>query len=294
MTETEEIKRCIAGQLPLKWQKIVTGIDFEGLEEIRLRCAQPAMAYYSERRGELLCSGERCVAGRCDMENILAAICKNSVYTYSGDIARGFVTMRGGHRAGISGRGVVSRGEISSLTQISGINIRVARQKKGCADRLIHSVADDGGVKNTLIISPPQCGKTTILRELARLLSEKYKVTIVDERSELAAMTDGCPGFDVGRQTDVLDSVPKSAGIFMALRSLSPEIILTDEIDVGGDIAAIHSILGAGAKIITSVHSVDARSFGRLNREFMSLFEAVIVLSRRRGAGTVEEIINAE
>lgn len=289
MTEIPAIKQSILSQLPQKWQKKLEKADFCGLEEIRFRVFLPTMLYYSDGRRKILENSENLTTYE-DLELILAAVCNNSVYAHSADIANGFVTLSGGHRAGLSGRGVKNGNTHCGLTQISGINIRISKQIKACADGVFPFIRTKSGVKNTVIISPPAAGKTTMLREIARKLSHNFKVCVIDERSEIAAISTNGRGYDLGPQTDVLDAVPKNLGITMALRTLSPEIIITDEIDTESDLLAIKNIIGAGAKVITSAHSDDFNSFKNKNGDFLKLFDTLIVLSRKNGAGTVEEV----
>lgn len=287
MTEIESIKRCILSQMPLKWQNILKKYSFSGLEEIRFRLFSPVMLYYSDKREVLKDFTEP-----KDTETLLLCACKNSLYSYSESIKKGFVTLSGGHRMGISGRGVVTGGEISGISRIFGINIRIAKEIKNCSNSVFGKIYESGRVKNTLILSPPSAGKTTLLRDITRKLSENFKVCVIDERSEIAALTFDEKGFDIGIQTDVYDMVPKTKGIFMALRSLSPEVIVTDEVDTEADLFAVKSIIGAGAKIITSAHCEDFSKFKEKRKDFLSLFDVCIILSRRCGAGTVEEVFS--
>ena len=229
-------------------------------------------------------------------------ICDNSVYAMEYDISQGFITLQGGHRAGICGSAVVKNGEVTYIKDISAINIRFARQAKGAAEKVIGSLIVDGEVKNTLIVSPPGCGKTTLLRDIARLLGNGFigfagvKVGILDERGELAAVYRGVPQNDVGIRTVVLDSCPKASGMTMLLRSMGLNVVITDEIGTPHDAEAIETLLCAGVRVIASAHGYSERDITN-NPNISRLlgksgFERIIILSRRLGAGTVEEIIN--
>lgn len=286
MSDTKEIKQCVLCQLPRKWQSILQNESFKDLEEIRFRLFLPVMLYYGREKKAL----SYAVPSAIDMADLLNAICKNSVYAYRENISQGFVTLSGGHRAGLCGSGVIKGGDVSGFSRISGINIRLARDICGCSKEIQSVILGKNGVKNALIISPPQAGKTTMLRDLARAASLNHKVCVIDERSEIAALSADFRGFDLGMQTDVYDGIPKKAGITMALRALSPEVIITDEIDTEADMKAVKSILGAGVKIIASVHSEDFCEFEKKQKDFLKLFDVIIVLSRRNGAGTIEEV----
>ena len=286
MDSAKEIKRCVLSQLPGKWQKNLENVDFWGLEEIRFRAKTNVMLYYSDKKRIQL----KNICSFSDLGELLTVICKNSVYSYRENIAQGFVTLAGGHRAGICGRGVIKDGRVQGLSVLSGINIRIARNIQNAADCVMEHILKNKRVQNTIIISPPSAGKTTMLRSIAINLSEHFKISVIDERSEIGAMTADGYGFYLGSQTDVLDGIPKSEGILMALRSLSPEVIITDEIDTENDISAVKNIMGAGAKIITSAHSESFYDFKEKNKEILKYFDVVLVLSRKKGAGSLEEV----
>lgn len=286
MDSSKDIKRCVLSQLPGKWQKNLENVDFSYLEEIRFRAQRNVMLYYNGKKAVSL---EK-TCDFADLEEILAVICKNSVYAYRENIAQGFVTLSGGHRAGICGKCAVNDGAVRGISLVSGINIRIARHIKDAANSVMQHILKDGKVLNTIIISPPSAGKTTMLRSIALKLSENFKVSVIDERSEIGAMSVEGVGFDLGKQTDILDSVPKNAGILMALRALSPEVIITDEIDTEKDIDAVKSIIGAGAKIITSAHSESFLEFKNKNADIFKYFDVVLALSRKNGVGNLEGV----
>ena len=175
----------------------------------------------------------------------------------------GFFTIQGGHRIGVAGRTVCEQGKILSFRNISCINIRVARQKKGCATKLLPWLTDGDNIYNTLLLSPPGLGKTTMLRDCIRLLSEGNsilpgkKVGVVDERSELAASYFGVPQNDLGNRTDVLDNCPKAEGMRLLLRSMSPQILAVDELGSKEDYLAVEEALHCGCRIIGTMHARD-------------------------------------
>ena len=216
---------------------------------------------------------------------------RRSIYAAQNELRHGFLTLEGGHRVGVCGKTLVENGKITSLSDISSLNLRIAREVRGCAEGIIDAVA----MKNTLIISPPACGKTTFLRDIARLLSERMvKVGIVDERGEIASCYKGRPQLDIGANTDVFTNCPKSDGIMMLLRSMSPDVIITDEIGTQEDEETLFATLNAGVKIVCSAHGYDRDDLRRrgLLKSLMerNVFETVVVLSRRNGPGTVERV----
>lgn len=239
------------------------------------------------------------------MARLFDIICKNSSYAFADEIRNSFISLHGGHRAGITGKAVIEEGRLRHIKEISGINIRFAGQVIGCAHEIIEYIVKNGNIKNTLIVSPPMCGKTTIIRDLARILGSGLhkelkrpaKVFIIDERAEIAASYRGIPQNDIGIMTDVITSCPKSTAILNGLRSMSPEVVITDELGDEGDYNAVSALLNAGVKIIATAHGYNISSL-QSRKEVINLlsnnvFERYIVLSNVNGPGTIEEIIEA-
>ena len=230
------------------------------------------------------------------LNKIVEAMCRGSLYAMQTSLVKGYITLGGGHRVGVCGKTVTEDGKITHLTDISAICIRISREIKGAADEIMEYLCYNGKLYNTLIISPPGCGKTTVLRDIARQLGNSYKVCIADERSEIAATRNGISGHDVGKYTAVMDAVPKGEGIMMLLRSMSPEIIITDETGREDEERAISELVNCGAKIITTAHGYSERDVSR--RKYLGkmieegIFERIIVLSGRRGPATLEKIIS--
>lgn len=283
----QTITNEILDRLPTALRSHLDGEELSNLCEIRFRANCPIMLYY----GNTFKVCGTYIVKTYDINAITTAFCDSSVYAHIGEIKHGFITLSGGHRVGISGECIMTGGEITNIGSISGINIRIAREFKNCARELVKYIKKGGILKNTLIIAPPACGKTTMLRDISRSLSRQFKVTVIDERSEIAAVRRGIPQFDVGMQTDVLDRCPKDRGMMMALRSLSPDVIITDEIGARNDFDAICGVINAGCKIITSVHGYDVASVKAAKSELLSLFDMAIVLDRKNG---VPRIVSAE
>ncbi len=298
---TEKISLGVLKAVAAKYGKVE---DVE-LNEIRLRAGKPLSVtihgreFFVGQAGFVLKPKEAYLPAAEEITDIFARICRNSPYAFSEDIKNGFVTLEGGHRVGIAGK-VLQNG---SIRDISALNIRVSEEIKGCARKVIsHVIRDKSDIFNTLIISPPGAGKTTLIRDMARMLSDGnpsgdfcgVNIGIIDERSEIAACSGGIPMHDVGIRTDVYDGCGKQQGIFMMLRSMAPKIIVTDEIGGEGDFAAIEAAMNSGVRIIATAHGCSVedikakRSVAHMIRE--GFFEKYIVLSSVNGPGTVEEM----
>ena len=260
------------------------------MQEIRIVADKNAATVKS---GVLLDTG---VKISCEMlRKIVDSMCRGSLYAMQQYLSQGFLTLPGGHRVGVCGRCVTENGQITHMTDISAICLRISRAVPGAADGIMEYLEYRGRLYNALIISPPGCGKTTILRDASRQLGNRYKVCIADERSEIAACRNGVPCHDVGRFTCVIDSVPKAQGIMMLLRTMAPEVIVTDETGSFEEEEAIHRLINCGVKIITTAHGYSEKDisgrtcFGSLIEK--GIFERIIVLSNRLGIATVEKII---
>lgn len=273
------------------------------LEEIRLRLGKPLCLHLMKSETFITGSGrltrqaeEGYLVQADDITRTLAAISGNSIYALDEELRRGFITIKGGHRVGLAGKTIVENGQIRSMKDFSSLNIRIAREIPGCGGKLVGQILDDYGLPyNTLIISPPKCGKTTILRDIARQLSRELNVVIIDERSEIAGCFQGEPQLDVGPRADVLEGCPKALGMVMAIRALSPQVIVTDEIGRYEDTEAIEECLNAGVRIIATAHASSLEDLKRrpvIQEIFkQQSFQIVVILSRRRGPGTMERIV---
>lgn len=244
----------------------------ESLEEIRIREGRPLEInangehfFVTRQSKPSKIQGEAYHPSREDAHRFLDLISNHSLYTMEEELRKGFITVPGGHRIGLAGRTVLKNGRVEHLRDISGFNVRIAREVKGAADQLIPYLTDHRTlrIQHTLIVSPPQQGKTTLLRDLARQISQgsekrkSFKVGIVDERSEIAGSYKGVPTFDVGPRTDVMDACPKAEGMMMLIRSMSPEVLIVDEIGREEDAEAVKEALNAGISVIASAHGRD-------------------------------------
>lgn len=270
------------------------GSIIECFEEIRLKTFEDTVVI-SEGREISLHDGKLVTPDLID--ETLNRLLNYSYYAYEEELSKGYITIEGGHRVGLCGTVTMKDGKVHLIKDVSSLNIRRSRQIIGVSGKIISSVCDEKRrlIRNTLIISPPKCGKTTILRDLARNLSDRgYRVGICDERSEIAGCYNGKSSFDLGSRTDILDGCPKSEGILMLIRSMSPDVIITDEIGRKEDVGAIDSALCAGVKTITTIHGssyedVENSAVGELIKRHV--FETLIFLSAEPSMGTVKRIM---
>lgn len=285
------------------------------IEEIRLRTNKPLIInagakdyFYNDSLSKLdLNIKNSYIVSKEDIEETFQIICKYSIHSFIDDIKKGFITLRGGHRIGIVGKVILEDGQVKNIKHISSLNIRISKEIKGCADKVLDQIIKNRNeIYNTIIISPPQCGKTTLLRDIVRNLSngnKKFgfdgaKVALIDERNEIGGCYLGVNQLDVGIRTDILETCPKDLGIIMVLRSMSPDIIVTDEIGSENEIKALYTALNGGVSLITTVHGDSVEDI-RNRRELKNLldrdlFRKAIILSSKKGPGTVEKIYDLQ
>ena len=281
----------------------------EYLQEIRLRINGPLLVVYRGEEYFLGAKGGLCkdpgqafrVCRRC-LQETLEYLSGYSLYAYEEEVRQGYLTLQGGHRVGLAGKTILDGEKITSIRFISFINIRFSHQVKGCASVILPYIAQGSTVLHTLLISPPRCGQTTILRDLIRQISDGdekrpgHCVGVVDERSEIGGCHQGVPKNDVGIRTDVLDGCPKAEGMMMLIRSMSPEVIAVDEIGSYEDIHAIESGIHCGCRLLATVHGSSIDDIKRkplLNRLVKEkIFERYILLEGRPRAGTVRQIFD--
>lgn len=312
-----EISGEVINSLSINLREMIKSIsrDNINIEEIRLRLLKPLIVnsnnkdyFYNTRLNKLdLNMDNPYIVSKDDIEQTFQIMCKYSIHSFIDDIKKGFITLRGGHRVGIVGKTIIEDGQVKNIKHISSLNIRISREVLGCSDKVLkHIIKGKDKINNTLIISPPQCGKTTLIRDIVRNISngnEEFlfsgmKVALIDERNEISGSYLGVPQMDVGIRTDIIETCPKDIGIMMLLRSMSPNVIVTDEIGNMDEIKALYTALNGGVSLITTVHGDsidDIRNRKELSNLLDSeLFKKVIILSSKKGPGTIEKIYDLE
>jgi stage III sporulation protein AA len=265
-------------------------------KELRLRAGRDARVVLIGRaewtRGPSVTPG--------DLRDCLEHLTQHSLYAWEDEIGQGFLTIPGGHRVGVAGRWAAASGGRLAVRDISGLNYRIARSVEGAARAILPWLREGEELLPTLLVGSPGSGKTTLLRDLARAASDglyglrAHQVAVIDERSEIAACRAGLPGRDVGQRTDVLDGCPKILGLRMALRSLGPEVLVTDELGGEDDALAALDAARSGVRVLATAHAADLGevrrrpSMHRLIEE--RVFRRLILLSPGARPGVVLRI----
>jgi len=270
---------------------------YSDLQEIRIKVNKPLIVQIG--KDEYV---SRYKATEDDMKKILNKMSGYSIYAVEEELRQGYVTIKGGHRIGICGECVTEGLRVKTIKNISSINIRVCKEIIGCSNKLMKNIVFKDRVLNTIIISPPKCGKTTILRDITRNLSSGMKeiglagkkISVIDERSEIGASANGVPQMDIGIRTDIMDNCPKSIGIMMAIRSMAPEVIVCDEIGTYEDMKSVLAAINCGVNIITTIHGFGIEDL--YNRDVFkditqnNVFEKAIILDGTKTAGSIKYI----
>ncbi|MDK2820094.1 MAG: stage sporulation protein [Clostridia bacterium] len=308
----DQILKVLPPDIANSLKKLPIGIQ-ANIEEIRLRRGRPLQIRWATGEGWVKIDGSLAISPNSaymvtenDLNLTIQALTRSSLYALEDELRSGYITICGGHRVGLVGEVITFHGEIHTLKNFSGLNLRLARSVYDCAKSLMPYLLKRGWPLHTLILSPPRCGKTTLLRDIIRQLSSGVpelgftgvNVGVVDERSEIAGCWLGMPQLDVGPRTDVLDRCPKASGMIMLLRSMGPEVIATDEIGRLEELDALQDVLNAGVTILTSAH---AASLDELKKRpgwetllKQGLWQRIIILGRSLGPGTIEALLNGQ
>lgn len=292
----QEIARILSRDIRKTLER--QNLQYNKVQEIRLRIGKPLMMLYADQEWIF-----EDIVRREAFQEMLEYVSNYSLYAYENELKQGFITIEGGHRVGMAGQVVVENGKVKNLKQISSMNIRVAHEVLNCADIVFPYITEERRMCHTLIISPPRCGKTTLLRDLIRQVSDGNKwikgctVGVVDERSEIGGCYLGVPQNQVGIRTDILDCCPKAEGMLMLIRAMSPDVIAVDEIGSPEDVHALEYAMHCGCKMVATVHG---RSMDEIRKKplFEDLvkahrFERYIVLGNRHHIGEIEGIYNS-
>lgn len=298
MRKDTNILRCEAAAaiLPVRLRKLVLALpdaQKAAVEEFRLRAGRPFTVLLPE--GEVALDPK---VESAELETLCDLATEFSRYAAAETLKEGFLAVRGGFRVGLCGTAVMKEGSNSNLKYFSGAAVRVAREMRGIGDALAPKLFEMGRFCSTLIVSPPGGGKTTLLRDLIRRLSDGVpgigpsRVALVDERGEVAVMYRGEPQMDVGAHTDVLDACPKALGIPMLLRAMNPQIIAVDEITQEKDLRAMSMAVGCGVGLLATVHGTDLTDLERkpLYRSLLrqKTFDKVIFIRYTAGERSYE------
>lgn len=286
--------------LPQELVNLIVKHNTDKIEEIRVRCGRQVILNMGAIEVVL-----KYVVNRNEIIKILQNMCNNSIYAYQNQIVNGFITLPGGYRVGIAGNVVCNDNKVSNISHIYSLNIRIAHEIDGSSNEVIGYILDtkNNTIFNTLIVSPPGCGKTTIIRDIAKKISNGIPeinfrgidVCIIDERNEIAALNKGIAYNDIGIRTDVIDNIPKSLGIRMAVRSMAPKVIISDEIGNLEDAEIVNYAVCSGVKCLFTAHGSsmdDLMKNKELNRLVnMKLFNKIIFLDEIHRS-KVKQIIN--
>ena len=286
-----EAYRQAAQVLPRRLRQEALGLpqeEQEQAEELRLRVGWPMTAVLPE--------GERPVGGPPvepeELEQLVEIASRASVHAVLEQIRRGYLTVAGGHRIGLCGTAVMEGGGIHALRSLSSANLRIARQVPGAARPVLGALCPGGRLESTLILAPPGQGKTTLLRDIIRQVSEgegclPLRVAVADERGEVAALYSGRPQLDVGRRTDVAEGCPKAQGLMLLLRAMNPQVLAVDEITAPEDAAALRTAAGCGVTLLATAHGAGREDLTRrpLYRGLLEegMFRRLVEITRREG-----------
>lgn len=289
----EKIKKVLGSTINSILQE--NQIPFSKLQEVRLRIGKPLIIVSDNVEFVL-----HKIIEKEELMEILEYVSNYSLHAFENELKQGFITIEGGHRVGVTGQVLIENGEVKNIKHISSMNIRISHEILNCANVILPYITRNKQICNTLIISPPRCGKTTLLRDLVRQISDGSRwvkactVGVVDERSELGGCYLGVPQNQLGIRTDVLDNCPKSKGMLMLIRSMSPQVIAVDELGSLEDIHALEYAMHCGCRMVATVHAASMEElrakplFEQMVKE--RRFERYVVLGNQHRIGEINGI----
>lgn len=240
----------------------------EEIQEIRLRINEPIMLMsktggyfinkHSKREENI---SQAYIINKLEIEEIFKIMCEYSIHSYEPEILQGYITIQGGHRVGFCGTAVKNESsKLINIKNISSINIRIAREKRGIGQEVVETIlAERTKIEGILIIGPPSSGKTTLLRDITRIISEgingvRQSISVIDERGEIAAVSGGIKNNNLGNGCDIYDGYPKAEAIKIAIRTMGPSIIVCDELGSKVEIDSVKESINSGVELISTVH----------------------------------------
>lgn len=291
----KEIFQYLSDDVIEALNKLPTSV-LQNISEIRLRSYGAASVTISNENRILYHDKKPIMLDLSQIEFVFNKLCNNAVYKYENQISNGYITIEGGHRVGFCGTAVYDNERIISLTNITSIVFRISRQIKNAAREIIGNIYEEGRVFSTLIVSEPCGGKTTILTDLTRLFSGfGVRCAVIDERSEICSVYNGHAQKDIGMLTDVLNEYKKQHGMALALRCLSPQVIICDEIGATDDIDMIIETMNAGVPVVATAHaSNEEELFDRPQIERLidsGAIDRVIILRGNEAPGVIKKVI---
>lgn len=279
------------------YKLIVNNFSFNDINEIRMRVNEKIIIVVKNKKYYLKDeNNEFVIIDRFLLDNFIKRISENSIYAFNDSIINGYITLPKGVRVGLSGKVVSNGDKIVTIKDFQSVNIRIPHMVRNCCVPAYEFLVDDN-IKNTLIVSAPGCGKTTFLRDFVYQLyqhNNSKNILIADERNEICSVTNGLPALDIGGFCDIYTDCSKAFAFKNGIRSMSPDVIVTDEIDMEKDLPSILEAINSGVSVVATIHAKDLIQLKKkqgfdeiLDKKF---FNRYVILSNEEGPGTLSAI----